>query len=203
MMSKKATIISILIIGILLWNYGFFNKYNYLTAKSDIANKNFQIVYIGESMLTVTHLNKISEKYGFKTVQLSCVISSTEQNGIELYNSQMNNHLNKVNGVGWKNEYKKEIDSLIKLTNIPKTAFWVEKNGKGFWYNVDFLHNHKNNAKISIFDKYGKRIVREHFILICPSDEIEFIDKLETQIDFYDGENIHFKSNCYLMKRRK
>lgn len=202
-MSKKATIISILIIGILLWNYGFFNKYNYLTAKSDIANKNFQIVYIGESMLTVTHLNKISEKYGFKTVQLSCVISSTEQNGIELYNSQMNNHLNKVNGVGWKNEYKKEIDSLIKLTNIPKTAFWVEKNGKGFWYNVDFLHNHKNNAKISIFDKYGKRIVREHFILICPSDEIEFIDKLETQIDFYDGENIHFKSNCYLMKRRK
>lgn len=196
--------ISILIIGIglSLWNFGFFNRYNYLTAKTDIAKNNPQIVYVGKSMLTSSDLNNVSKKYGFEIVGFGCTLSSVEQNGIEIYNSQMNNYLDKLNGIGWKSEYKKEIDSLMKLTNIPKTAFWIEKNGSGFWYNVDFIHSHKNNARISIFDKFGDLIAKGKFILVCPTDEIEFIDDLEKQIDFYDGENIQLKSNCYLLKRK-
>jgi hypothetical protein len=203
-MSKKSILISILIIGIglSLWNFGFFNRYNYLTAKTDIAKNNPQIVYVGKSMLTSSDLNNVSKKYGFEIVGFGCTLSSVEQNGIEIYNSQMNNYLDKLNGIGWKSEYKKEIDSLMKLTNIPKTAFWIEKNGSGFWYNVDFIHSHKNNARISIFDKFGDLIAKGKFILVCPTDEIEFIDDLEKQIDFYDGENIQLKSNCYLLKRK-
>ena len=36
---------------------------------------------------------------------------------------------------------------------------------------------------------------------ICPIDELKFIEDLKTEIDFYDGENIQLKSNCYLLKR--
>ncbi len=203
-MSKKSILISVLIIaiGLTLWNFGFFNRYNYLTAKADIAKNNPQIVYVGESILTPADLNKVSKKYGFEIVGLGCTLSGVEQNGIDIYNSQINNYLDKLNGNGWKSEYTKEIDSLMKLTNIPKTAFWIEKNGNGHWYNVDFMHSHKNNARISIFDKFGELITKGHFILICPSDEIEFMGELDTQIDFYDGEKIQLKSNCYLMKRK-
>ncbi len=196
--------ISVLIIGIglSLWNFGFFSRYNYLTAKTDIAKNNPQIVYVGESMLTPSDLNNVSKKYGFEIVGFGCILSVVEQNGIEIYNSQMDNYLDKINGIGWKSKYKKEIDSLMKLTNIPKTAFWIEKNGSGFWYNVDFMHSHKNNARISIFDKFGDLVAKGKFILVCPTDEIEFMDDLEKQIDFYDGENIQLKSNCYLLKRK-
>jgi len=172
-----------------------------LTAKTDIAKNNPQIVYVGESMLTPSALNNVSKKYGFEIVGFGCTLSAVEQNGIEIYNSQMDKYLDKLNGIGWKSEYKKEIDSLMKLTNIPMTAFWIEKNGSGFWYNVDFMHSHKNNARISIFDKFGDLIAKGKFILVCPTDEIEFMDDLEKQIDFYDGENIQLKSNCYLLKR--
>lgn len=199
---KNLIFITILLIGIgfLLWYFGFFSGYNYLTAKSDISNNNPQIVFVGESMLTPSDINNVSKKYGFKVVNIGCLISQSEQNGIKIYNSQMENYLDEQNGIGWEFEYKKEIDSLMKLTNIPKTAFWIEKNGKGNWYNVDWIHNHKNNATISIFDKYGNLIVKGHFMILCPSDEIEFMTELELQIDFYDGEDIQLKSNCYLMK---
>ncbi len=173
-----------------------------MTAKTDIAKNNPQIVYVGESMLTPSDLNNVSKKYGFEIVGFGCILSVVEQNGIEIYNSQMDNYLDKINGIGWKSKYKKEIDSLMKLTNIPKTAFWIEKNGSGFWYNVDFMHSHKNNARISIFDKFGDLVAKGKFILVCPTDEIEFMDDLEKQIDFYDGENIQLKSNCYLLKRK-
>ncbi|WP_159019276.1 hypothetical protein [Algibacter sp. L3A6] len=126
-MRKKKTLLFITImligIGVSFWNFGFFNRYNYLTAKSHIAVNNPQIVFFGEAILTTSDLNKVSKKYGFKIVNFGCIISQSEQNGIEIYNSQINNYLDKLNGIGWKAEYKKEIDSLKKLTNIPKTAF--------------------------------------------------------------------------------
>lgn len=202
-MSKKSILISIIIaIGITLWYFGFFSRYNYLTAKTDIAKNNPQIVYVGESMLTPTDINNVSKNYGFEIVGFGCALSAVELKGIKIYNTQMESHLDKLNGIGWKSEYKRGIDSLIKLTNIPKTAFWIEKNRSGFWYNVDFIHSHKNNARISIFDKFGELITSSKFILVCPTDEIEFIDNLEKQIDYYDGDNIQFKSNCYLLKSK-
>ncbi len=201
---KKSILISILIlaIGFILWNFGFFSRYNYLTAKTDISKNNLQIVFIGESMLTPSSLNEVSEKYGFEIVGFGCTLSKVEENGIEIYNSLMKKYLNEQNATGWKQEFKKEIDSLMKLTNIPKTAFWIEKNGNGFWYNIDFMHNYKNNAKISIFDKYGELISKGKFIIVCPTNEIEFMYNLEEQIDIYDGENIQLKSNCYLLRTK-
>ncbi len=199
-MSKKPILISIIIIGIgiSLWYFGFFSRYNYLTAKRDIAKNNPQIVYVGESMLTPADLNIVSKKYGFEIVGFGCTLNAVEENGIEIYNSQMKKYLDEINKTGWKSEYKKSIDSLMKLTNIPKTAFWIEKNGTGHWYNVD--SKKYNIANIQIFDKYGELIKKGRFRLICPIDEVEYIEDLKSQIEFFDGENIRFKSNCFLMK---
>ncbi|OIQ30767.1 MAG: hypothetical protein BM564_00730 [Bacteroidetes bacterium MedPE-SWsnd-G2] len=202
-MNGKIISILILIIGtIAIWHLGFFNRYNYLTAKSDIANKNIQLVYIGESKLKPKDLNRVSKKYGFKIVGFGCALTTNEQNGIEMYNSQIDHFLGEYNGVGWKSEYKKEIDSLLKLTNIPKTAFWVEKDEIGYWYNIDWIHSHKNMGNISIYNHYGDLHTKGHFFMICPSEEFQLMDDLENQIDFYDGKNIQLKSNCYLMKRK-
>lgn len=190
-------------IGVSLWNFGFFNRYNYLTAKSHIADNNPQIVFFGEAILTTSDLNKVSKKHGFKIVNFGCIISQSEQNGIEIYNSQINNYLDKLNGIGWKAEYKKEIDSLTKLTNIPKTAFWIEKDSSGNWFDIDWMHNHKNNVIISIYAKNGNLIIKSKFTKICPIDELKFIEDLKTEIDFYDGENIQLKDNCYLLKTKR
>ena len=202
MSRKSILIVGILLIGtgILFWNFGFFTPYNYFTAKSDIAKKNIQIIYIGESMLKPSNINVVSKKYGFEVIGFGCTFNKQEQNGIEIYNSQMDNYLNMLNPKGWKSDYKKGIDSLMKLTNIPKTAFWIEKNGNGNWFNVDMLNGHKNNATISIYDKSGELIAKNNFIKVCPIDELKFIEDLMEEIDYYDGKNIQLKDNCYLLK---
>ena len=201
MISNKTiiTLFLIVTIGILLWFFGFFSRYNYLTAKSDIAKNNPQIVYVGESMLSPSDLNSVSKKYGFEIVGFGRTLSAVEQNGIEIYNSQMKKYLDEINETDWKSEFKKRIDSLMKLTNIPKTAFWIEKNGVGYWYNVD--SKKYNVANIQIFDRYGDLIKKGRFMLVCPSDEIEYVEDLKSQIEIFDGENIQFKSNCFLMSR--
>ncbi len=203
-MNRKTTIfIGILLLGIgfTLWNFGLFNQYNYLTAKSAIANSNPQKVLVGELIISPTEMNKVSEKYGFKNIGFGCLVSGTEENGIDIYNAQIDKHLTKLNGLQWKSKYRKELDSLVQLSRIPKSAFWIENNGKGNWFNIDWMHNHKNNAIISIYDKSGKLIFKNKFIKVCPVDEPKFIKDLRKEIDFYDGENIQLKDDCYLLKK--
>jgi hypothetical protein len=198
------SVIALILIGIGLWNYGFFNRFNYLTAKSDIASNSPHKILVGESMIAPIEMNKISQKYGFTNVGFGCLVSGTELNGIEIYNAEIDKYLNKKNGADWEVKYKKEIDSITelqtKLNRIPKTAFWIEKSGNGNWFNVDWMHNHKNNAIISIYDKSGELIIKGKFMKICPTNELKFIEDLKKEIDFYDGKDIQLKDNCYLLK---
>lgn len=203
---KRIIIIGILLIaiGLLLWNFGFFSSYNYLTAKADISNGKLQKIAIGEQLLMPKQKDEISQKYGFTNIAFGCVVSQSEINGIDIYNKQMDKHLTELNAENWKDKYRKEIDSLINLKvygDVPDSAFWIEKNGIGNWYNVDWMHNHKNNAIISIYDKSGKLLVKNKFYKVC-AGEGNLMDDLKKEIDFYDGENIQLKNdNCYLMKR--
>ncbi|MFD2890449.1 hypothetical protein ACFS5J_00260 [Flavobacterium chuncheonense] len=203
-MSKKTIFISITIFLIIFgsWNFGFFTRFNYLTAKNDIAKNKLQIVFVGESMLSIEDINKVSKKYGFKVINYGCIINRVEQNGIEIYNSKMDDYLGKLNSTNWKKNYEREIDSLMKLTNIPITAFWIENKEIGYWFNVDYMHSHKNKAKISIFNKNGELVTKGEFILVCPKNKIEFIDDLKIQIDHYDGKNIQLYNDCYLLKTK-
>ncbi|WP_418603347.1 hypothetical protein [Hwangdonia sp.] len=100
-----------------------------------------------------------------------------------------------------KTDRTEQIQGELKGTErIPKTAFWIESNGNGNWFNVDWLHYHKNNAVISIYDKSGELIIKSKFMKICPINEPKFIENLKKEIDFYDGKDIQLKDNCYLLK---
>ena len=125
-MNRKTIIFSgiiLILIGIGLWNYGFFNRFNYLTAKSDIKNNSPQKIIVGELMISPMEMDKISQKYGFTNVGFGCVVSGTELNGIEIYNDEIDQYLTNKNGTDWKVEYLKEIDSLTEL----KQREWKEK----------------------------------------------------------------------------
>jgi hypothetical protein len=117
-MNRKSIIFSgiiLILIGIGFWNYGFFSRFNYLTAKSDIANNSPQKILVGELMISPIEMDEISQKYGFTNIGFGCLVSGTELNGIEIYNAEIDKYLDKKNGIDWKSEYLKEIDSLTKL----------------------------------------------------------------------------------------
>lgn len=95
---------------------------------------------------------------------------------------------------------EKKPGELKDITKIPKTAFWVENNGKGNWFNIDRMQGLQNNAIISIYDTFGILVIRSRFFKICPLDELKLIEDLKTEIDYYDGKNIQLKDNCYLLK---
>ncbi len=89
-----------------------------------------------------------------------------------------------------------------KPKNVPKEAFWKEKNGNGFWFHVEWINSHKNMTRIAIYHKdTGELIVRKKFIKVCSLDNPKFIENLKKEIDFYDGQNIQLIDNCFLQKR--
>ena len=103
--------------------------------------------------------------------------------------------------------YEPKKEQIKRSENqLPETAFWVKSDSKkGNWLNVDWIHNHKNLADISIYDSETKELIeRRRFFLICrnATDEIERIEDLKTQVSHYENELIHFKeSECFLKKR--
>ncbi|MGB3607171.1 hypothetical protein [Psychroserpens sp.] len=120
-MTRKTIIFSgiiLILVGIGLWNFGFFNRFNYLTAKSDIENNSPHKILVGELMISPIEMDKVSRKYGFKNVGFGCVVSGTELNGIEIYNAEIDKYLTKKNGIDWKDKYQKEIDPLTELKQL-------------------------------------------------------------------------------------
>ena len=116
-MTRKRKLIvglGILLIGILLWNFGFINRYNFLTAKIDIMNGNPKIITVGLPIFTDNELNRITKKYGFKNVNFGCIVTQSQLNGIDSYNAEIETYLERKNGENWRIHYDQEIDSLIK-----------------------------------------------------------------------------------------
>jgi len=104
---------------------------------------------------------------------------------------------------------KSEIVQPERKTGIPKDAFWIGGVDGGNWYKVEYVHNHRNGAKISVYNDYtGELIISKFFILICPTDNQTLIKDLEKQIDSFDGEKIYLKSqrkdleSCWLQTSR-
>jgi amino acid transporter len=99
--------------------YGLNEEYNYFTAKQDIRNGKIQFLETG---LTLPDPNtnvdwnkkqdaekKVEKQFGYKSINLGC----TWTNGIGIYNSVMENYLEKVNGKNWRKEERKMLDSLM------------------------------------------------------------------------------------------
>ena len=97
-----------------------------------------------------------------------------------------------------------ENNTPIKKPNIPDKAFWVGGVDGGNWYLVKYIHDHKNNAFIDIYnDKTGDLILSKKFFVVCIIDNPTWIDDLKTQIISFDGKKIllratNGKKNCWL-----
>ena len=101
--------------------------------------------------------------------------------------------------------YKSKISTPAKPKGVPKKAFWIGGADGGNWYLVEYVHPHKNNAFIKIYnDNNGNLIASKRFILICNlSESSTHIDNLQDQIMAFDGEKIYLRplpgqKSCYL-----
>ncbi|MFI2741481.1 hypothetical protein ACG2LH_01965 [Zhouia sp. PK063] len=113
---KKITIaIGLLFIGILLWQFGFFNRFNYLTAKIDSWRDSARIVSTGPPLHPCgVPCIGLKEKYGFHESNVGCVMTGPTIRGIESYNAEIEKYLTKRNGKDWRKKYQAELDLLIK-----------------------------------------------------------------------------------------
>jgi hypothetical protein len=92
-----------------------------------------------------------------------------------------------------------------RKVGIPEDAFWIGGPNGGNWYQVDYIHNHKNNAFIKVFDDAGRLVVANQFYVICliKKNRGILIEDLKSQIVAFDGEKIHLKQedgrdSCWL-----
>ncbi len=88
--------------------------------------------------------------------------------------------------------------------NIPKEAFLKLSKKGSFWYHIINVHDHRNNAVISIYDTAGKIVITKKFIMICQViDNPIWIQDLKKQIQYFDGNRILLerpagKDSCWL-----
>jgi hypothetical protein len=117
---KKITIgIGLLLVGILFWQFGLFNRFNYLTAKIDGWRNSARIV-ITEPPLHPCGVPCIGlkEEYGFHEHYTSCNQTGPTIRGIEAYNAEIEKYLNKRNGKDWRAKYQTEMDLLIRNNRL-------------------------------------------------------------------------------------
>ena len=110
----------ILIISALLtlwWNYGFFSKYNYFSAKRDIKNGNIRLLSYGLPIISSKdkEMEMVRMKYGFKSCNLGCGCTNEDLRTTGIYNKVIEEYLTKRNGKNWQVNFKREIDSLHKI----------------------------------------------------------------------------------------
>lgn len=106
--------IGLLIVGALLWQFGFFNRFNYLTAQIDIWRASPRIATVGKPLPCGVPCIGLKEKYGFHASNVGCVVTEPQLRGINTYNEQIEKYLNKKNGKDWREKYEAELDSMIK-----------------------------------------------------------------------------------------
>lgn len=108
-----------LIVGIIFWQFGLYNRFNYLTAKIDGWRDSARIV-ITEPPLHPCGVPCIGlkEKYGYHESNVGCVLTGPEIRGIDSYNIEIEKYLNRRNGENWRKKYNAELDSLIKNNRL-------------------------------------------------------------------------------------
>ena len=96
--------------------YGLNEDYNYFSAKRDIKNGKIQILETG-LILPEPNVDwvkkqetekKLEEQFGYKSVYLGCIV----RHGIGIYNSVMEDYLEKVNGKNWRTKERQMLDSI-------------------------------------------------------------------------------------------
>jgi len=97
--------------------YGLNEQYNYFSAKRDISNGKVQILDIGLRLATPNvdwYKQQEAEKitanhFGYRTMYVGCTVTD----GICIYNSVMENHLEMANGKNWRVRERQMLDSIM------------------------------------------------------------------------------------------
>ena len=101
--------------------YGLNEEYNYFSASRDIKSGKIQILETG-LILAEPNVNwnkkqeaetKLEKDFGYKAVYLGCTV----KHGIGIYNSVMEDYLEKVNGKDWHTKKQQLLDSILNAQN--------------------------------------------------------------------------------------
>ena len=119
MKRKKKITIGILFVGILFWQFGLLNRFNYLTAKIDGWRDSARIVSTDPPLHACgVPCIGLKEKYGFHEHYTSCAQTGPTIRGIKAYNAEIEKYLNKRNGMDWREKYQAEMDLLIENNRL-------------------------------------------------------------------------------------
>lgn len=107
-------VISFSIIAIFLYYYGFFSRYNYLTAKYDIQRGNVRIISVDSPADFYFPLESLRKKYNIKMEHCESVFLFNEifHRGSDIYNNQMKKQIPILLGEKKYRKYLHELDSL-------------------------------------------------------------------------------------------
>jgi hypothetical protein len=97
---------------------GLFTRYNFITARLDIMNKNYRIVHYGERKVTDNIAEEISPEFGFKYEGINCNATTPLINGIGSYNKIMIRQLDKIYGSDWYFDFEDRTDSLFRESRV-------------------------------------------------------------------------------------
>jgi hypothetical protein len=122
-MRKRLLIAGIIVVLLLSTIYIAWQKfdlsadYNYATAKLDIKNGDLKIIHVGIPKITSKdkEIELVAARYGFKNVYIEKYTPEQTEKGIRHYNTLVENYLVLRNGINWKKNYQREVDSLYKL----------------------------------------------------------------------------------------
>lgn len=110
---RKRNITLVVLFGIIVaWQYGLFNRYTYLTAKVAIIRDAPMIVVVGDLTPCGAECIELREKYGFTVKNFGTKATKSQLRGIEDYNFEIEAHLDRKNGEGWKERYEAELAEI-------------------------------------------------------------------------------------------
>ncbi len=100
-------------------NYKDSPNYNYITAKLDIRNKNARIINVGlrKASLNYSKIDSIEAEYGFKNIYIRYDTTKQIISGINNYNEVIEAYLKLRNGIDWRENYQRKVDSLFKAAS--------------------------------------------------------------------------------------
>ncbi len=100
-------------------NYKNSPDYNYITAKLDIRNKNVRIINVGlrKPSSKDSEIDSIESGYGFKNVYIGYDTTQQILSGISNYNEVIEAYLKLRNGIDWRENYQRKVDSLYKAAS--------------------------------------------------------------------------------------
>lgn len=124
-MRKKLFIIGtiVILLGLVVyiaWQmYDLSSDYNYASAKIDIKNGELKIIHVGTRRNTSKdkEIDSVAARYGFKNVYIEKYTPQQTEKGIKHYTRLIESYLVFRNGVNWRKDYQRQVDSLYKIAN--------------------------------------------------------------------------------------